>query len=316
MIGVFGANGFMGRNLVRRLAAGNHSVRAVSRRFDLSRRIECPERVEFVEADIRDPLAMATSLEGLDTVVQLVSTSSPASQNRHAAFDIQENVIPHVAFMQAAVAAGVRRYVFASSGGTVYGPGCMTPTPEDAPTNPICSHGLTKLTIESYLRMHAAIDGLEIVILRIANAFGPDQAFRKGQGLIPAALGRVTQGLPVQIVGNGMAVRDYVFIDDVVDAFEAALTLTNAAGGTFNIGSGQGRSVIDVLDAIEHELGMPIHRVRVPDRLTDTAVSLLDITAAADMLGWYPRTDFRTGLERTVAAWRMATPQAEVCQAA
>jgi len=316
MIGVFGANGFMGRNIVRRLAVEGHPVRAVSRRFDPWLRIDCPERVEFVEADIRDPLAMTSSLAGLDAVVQLVSTSSPASQNCHAAFDIQENVIPHVAFMEAAVAAGVRRYVFASSGGTVYGPGCMIPTPEDAPLNPICSHGLTKLTIESYLRMHAAIDGLEIVILRIANAFGPDQSFRKGQGLIPAVLGRVAQGLPVQIVGNGTAVRDYVFIDDVVDAFEAALTQAGAAGGTLNIGSGQGRSVVEVLNALEHELGRPIHRVRGPDRRTDTTVSLLDITAAADLLGWYPRTEFETGLERTVAAWRMATGRTEACQAA
>jgi len=304
MIGIFGANGFMGRNLVRRLVRRDHPVRAVSRRFAPSLRHSVDGRVEFVEADIRDPLATAASLQGLDTVVQLVSTSSPASQNCHATFDIHENVIPHVAFMQAAVDAGVRRYVFASSGGTVYGPACVTPTPEHAPTSPICSHGLTKLTIENYLRMHATVDGLEAVILRISNAFGPDQEFRKGQGLIPAVLGRVAHGLPVQILGDGKAVRDYVFIDDVIDAFEAALTHAGAVGGTFNVGSGEGHSVVDVLDAVERELGRPIQRVQGPHRRTDAPVSLLDIAAAARVLGWRPRTTFADGLRRTVAWWR------------
>jgi len=306
MIGIYGANGFMGRHLLRRLAARGRPLRAVSRHFDPLIRDCCPPTVDFVEADLRDPLAMAASLQGLTAVVQLVSTSSPASQNRHAVFDIEENVVPHVAFMQAAVDEGVRRYVFVSSGGTVYGPGSPTPTPEDAATNPICSHGLTKLTIEKYLQMHAAVAGLETVILRVANAYGPEQACRKGQGLIPAVLARVAQGMPVQVVGDGGAVRDYVFIDDVVDAFVAALDRPDAAGGVFNVGSGRGRTVIEVVEALEEALGARIDRVHLPTRPTDIDVSLLDIAAAAHGLGWRPRTEFAAGLGRTVAWWLAA----------
>lgn len=316
MIGIFGASGFMGRHLLRRLASRGDAVRAVSRHFDEQIRGAWPATVDFVEADFRDPIGMAAALDGLDVVVQLVSTSSPASQNRHATFDIQENVLPHVAFMQAAVDAGVRRYVFASSGGTVYGPGVATPTSEQVATNPICSHGLTKLTIENYLRMHARVDDLETVILRIANAFGPEQVFRKGQGLIPAVLNRVSQGQPVQVVGDGTAVRDYVFIDDVVDALEAAAKRALPATGVFNVGSGRGRTVVDVLDTLEHELGHPIERLHVPARRTDTDVSVLDISAAASRLAWRPRIDFGEGIRRTVAWWHAALAQTDGRRAA
>lgn len=315
MIGIYGANGFIGRHLLRRFAALGWPVRAVSRRFDRELVDSLPGGVEFMEADLADPPAMAASLEGVDVVVQLVSTSSPASQNRHAGFDIQENVLPQVAFMQAAVDAGVGRYVFASSGGSVYGPQGVTPTPEHATTAPICSHGLTKLTIEHYLRMHAIVDDLDIVILRISNVFGPGQAFRKGQGLIPAMLNRVSQGLPVQVVGDGTTVRDYVFVDDVVEAFEAALNRTRA-GGAFNVGSGQGRSVNDVVAALELEIGTSLERVNIPARRTDTPVSVLDVTAAQRALGWRPRTSFHEGLRRTVASWRSVTRRTDTRRAA
>lgn len=306
MIGIYGANGFLGRHLLRRFADLGWPVRAVSRRFDRDMRESLPHTVDVVEADLGDPLAMAASLQGLEVVIQLMSTSSPAAQNRHAALDIQQNVVPQVAFMQAAVDEGVRRYVFASSGGTVYGPQRVTPTPERAVAAPICSHGLTKLTIEQYLRMHARIDGLGAVILRLANAYGPGQAFRKGQGLIPAVLDRVAQGLPVPVVGDGTAVRDYVFIDDVVAAFENALLAPRAAG-IYNIGSGRGRTVLEVIEALERQIGRPIGRIHGPARRTDTPVSVLDVTKAGRELGWRPHTAFADGLSRTVAWWRSAT---------
>lgn len=306
MIGIYGANGFIGRNLLRRFTALGWPVRAVSRWFDRDLMDSLSGMVEFLEADLADPLAMAASLEGLDAVVQLVSASSPASQNRHTGFDIQENVLPHVAFMQAAVDARVGRYVFASSGGTVYGPQAATPTPEHATTHPICSHGLTKLAIENYLRMHAIIDDLDVVILRIANVFGPGQVLRKGQGLIPALLERVERGLPVQVAGDGTTVRDYIFIDDVVDAFEATLTRTREAG-IFNVGSGKGRSVNDVVAALEREIGTSIERTHVSARRTDAPISVLDVAAIQRALGWRPRTSFAEGLRRTVASWPSAT---------
>jgi UDP-glucose 4-epimerase len=306
MIGVYGANGFLGRSLLQRLSNLQRPVRAISRVFDPELRRCLSGGVEFVEADFEDSSATFKSLQGLDAVVQLVSGSSPASYERCSTLAMRQNVMPHLAFMQAAIDTGIRRYVFASSGGTVYGPQAATPTPEDAPTIPICLHGLDKLTIEHHLRMHALVDGLEVMILRIANAYGPGQAVRKGQGLIPAVLDRVARGLPAQVLGDGTAERDYVFVDDVVDAFWAALELPSTGCGVFNIGSGRGRTVIDVIKAIQQEIGMPIARIHVPARRTDVTRSVLEVAKAERELGWQPQTEFQEGLRSTIDWWRTA----------
>src|SRR5690606_37125238 len=130
-------------------------------------------------------------------------TSSPALMNEHLTVDILENVIPHIDFLRVCTTLPIRRIVFLSSGGAVYGPSVSTPTTESAPTNPISSHGLTKLMVEKYIQMHSEIDGLEYAILRVANPFGPGQIYQKGQGLIPAILDRWHRREPIRILGTG-----------------------------------------------------------------------------------------------------------------
>jgi UDP-glucose 4-epimerase len=300
MIGVYGANGFIGRHLVRRLAERTHLVRAVSRKFDQHFAKSFSARVEFVEADLRQPLDMASTLQDVDTVIQLVSTSSPGMKNDHAIADIAENVVPHVQFLQSCVKAGVKRYIFLSSGGTIYGPNAPVPTPETSPTNPINSHGLTKLVVEKYIQMHGHVDGLEYIILRVANPFGPGQEFRKGQGLIPAILDHWRKNLPVKIFGNGMALRDYLYIDDLIDAIEAAVNLSGQPQLILNVGSGELRSVIEVVEAIEAVTHHNFPREYIGARVTDVDVASLDITMAKKSLDWSPKTKFHDGIQMTI----------------
>lgn len=304
MIGVYGADGFIGRHLVRRLIAEGERVRAVSRRFERDFADEIEDRADVVVGDLSQPLAMASSLQDLETVVQLMSSSSPGLRNDHAVADITENVIPHVEFLQNCLRAGVKRYIFISSGGTVYGPGAPVPTPETAPTNPISSHGLTKLFVEKYIQMHGLVDGLEYVILRVANPFGPGQTFRKGQGLIPAIVDRWQKGQPVRIFGNGEARRDYIYIDDVIDAVLAAVRVPGTPRLVLNIGSGETRSVNEVVEAIEKAAGAVFPREFVPARSTDVDIACLDIAQSKAILGWGPRTDFEEGVVRAVANQR------------
>ena len=300
MIGVYGADGFIGRHLVRRLAERGALVRAVSRKFDPSFTESLEGKVDFVEADLRHSLDMASSLQDIDTVVQLISTSSPGLGNGYEVVDIQENIVPHVEFLRACVQAGVKRYVFLSSGGTVYGPDAPVPTPETCPTTPINSHGLTKLVVEKYIQMHGHVDGLDYAILRVANPFGPGQEFRKGQGLVPALIDRWRKGRKVTIFGDGRARRDYVYIGDVIDAVEATLTSTVEPRLILNIGSGETRSVVEVIETIESVTGHRFERNYVGDRKTDVEVSNLDISRAREILGWKPKTEFREGIEKTV----------------
>jgi UDP-glucose 4-epimerase len=300
MIGIYGANGFIGRHLVTRLAELGMQVRAISRKFDGPFTESFGGMVEFIEADFRQSLAMLSSLQGVDTVVQLISTSSPGLGNNYAVADIQENVVPHVEFLQACVQAGVKRYVFLSSGGTIYGPATQVPTPEDSPTNPISSHGLTKLMVEKYVQMHGYVDDLDYAILRVANPFGPGQKFRKGQGFIPALIDRWRKGQKVTIFGKGEARRDYIFIGDVIEAIAAALTSTENPKLILNIGSGETRSVVEVIETLEAATGHRFERDYVTARTTDVDVSSLDIGRAREVLGWAPKIGFREGIERTL----------------
>lgn len=302
MIGIYGSNGFIGRHLVRRLAGLGMDARAISRHHDGAFVATISRPIEFVQADLTNPLAMLASLQDIDTVVQLVSTSSPGLKNDHSITDIEENVIPHVQFLRDCVHAGVKRYIFLSSGGTVYGPDAGLPASEASATNPICSHGLTKLMVEHYIRMHGHLDGLQYIILRLANPFGPGQQFRKGQGLIPALLDRYRRNLPIRVFGTGEARRDYVYIDDVVDAVLAAITREDMAQLVLNIGSGQTRSVHEVIAAIEAATGHSFAKEYVPSRKTDVDISSLDIARAAAELGWRPHTSLEQGIRQTVAS--------------
>ena len=275
-------------------------MRAVSRRFDADFEAAVGPGVEVVKADLRDPFACLAALEGVRDVLQLVSSSSPGLRNDYLEQDIADNVVPHVRFAQDCLASGVRRLVFLSSGGTVYGRPRYTPIDEAHPENPLSSHGATKLAVEKYLGLLAHTRGLEAVILRVSNPFGPGQMFRKGQGLIPAILEQHGRGRPVQIFGDGSARRDYLYIADLVAAIRAAFAVPAAAGGIFNIGSGEARSVLEVLAAIEARLGASVARVHLPARPSDVEVNVLAVGRARTVLGWAPATPFEDAMDLTV----------------
>lgn len=304
MLAIYGANGFIGRHVVSRLVASGHSVRAVSRKFDTPIAAAWGNAVDMVEADFTNPLSMLSSLQDVDTVVQLISSSSPGMGNKVLVEDIKENVIPHVSFMRNAAEAGVKKYVFISSGGTVYGPDASVPTPETARTNPINSHGMTKLTIEKYLQMFGKVEGLDYVILRVSNPFGPGQSFRKGQGLIPAILQRHREGRAVQIFGDGHSQRDYLYISDLVAAIDRVVSRPDIRNEVINIGKGKGRSVLEVLTTIEASLGTTLEKEFIPDRGTDVSMSILDITKAKAVLSWAPEVSFEAGIRMMLGAER------------
>lgn len=298
MIGVFGANGFLGRHLVESLLSTDREAVAVARVFDGA--FPDGPRLRRVMGDLRDASAMAFALRGVDTVVQLMASSTPAQGNTRATEDILNNVVPHVDFLDMCLAAGVRRIVFLSSGGTVYGPVTSLPVPETHPANPISSHGVTKLMVEKFIKLHSHLHDLEHVILRVANPFGPGQVYRKGQGLIPALLQRYDAGQPINVFGDGSAARDYIYVSDVVSAILASCDLPVHAATTLNVGTGQARSILDVVHAIEEVSNIEFDINFLPARESDVDRISLDITRARDVLNWHPTVPFKEGLSTTL----------------
>jgi UDP-glucose 4-epimerase len=198
-----------------------------------------------------------------------------------------------------ALHAGIRKVVFLSSGGAVYGLPLWLPIPEHHPTNPICSYGITKLAVEKYLGMFEKLYGLEYVVLRISNLYGERQRTKSSQGAVAVFLGKALAGENIEIWGDGSVIRDYVHIADVVNAILASAQY-DGPERIFNIGFGVGISLNEVISEIECAMGMKVSRTYVKGRAFDVPSSVLGIECAKRELRWEPEISFPVGLRRTL----------------
>ena len=195
-------------------------------------------------------------------------------------------------------AAAVQKVIFVSSGGTVYGRTNANPIPESIP-RPDRLVGVTKLAIEKYLHIYSALYGVDYCVLRLANPFGERQRVAAAQGAVTVFLHQALHGRTIEIWGDGTVRRDYIYIKDAIGAFLRALSY-DGAQRVLDIGSGQGRSLNEILAAIEQLLGQRVARKYTAARTFDVPSNVLDISRARDLLGWAPATPFSEGLARTL----------------
>ncbi len=299
---VFGGGGFLGSHLCDALLAEGHSLkifeRPNSKRY---REFSADENVEWIEGDFANQEEVDEAVPGCDIIYHLVSTTLPKSSNDNPVYDIETNVVSTLHLLDAARKADVRKIIFISSGGTVYGVPKNIPIKEDHSTDPICSYGIGKLAIEKYLNLYHTLFGLDYSILRLANPYGERQRTLAAQGAVAVFLFKALRNEMIEIWGDGSVVRDYIYISDAIHAMVKILTY-NGEQKLFNIGSGQGQSLNNIVDAIENVLGRPVSRSYGEGRALDVPVSVLDIERAKKELKWRPRVDFLEGLERT-ANW-------------
>lgn len=294
---VLGAGGFIGTNLCRALAGRVESIRAFGRSQSFPKELR---GCEWRTGNFADPTDLVTAISGCDVVFHLVNATTPASANVNKIADINANVVSTLHLLEACRETGVKRVVFVSSGGTIYGIPEQVPTPEIAPTNPITAYGISKLAIEKYLGLYEHLYGLEYRVLRVANPFGPFQIALKNQGVIAAFVRRALSGQHIEMWGDGCVIRDYIYIDDVVKALILAAT-HQGLNRVFNIGSGEGRSLNDIVADIAKLLKVDVLIEHRPARSVDVPVSILDTTLACKDLIWQPSTPFEDGLRDTIA---------------
>jgi UDP-glucose 4-epimerase len=295
---VLGGRGFIGSHLVDALLSRGYIVRCFDRPNVqlLSQSHLSNDRFELCEGDIVSEADVGAALGDCDACFHLVSTTLPKSSNADPIFDVESNVLGTLRLLAQAVQSGLRKLVFVSSGGTVYGKPRQIPILEEHATNPVCSYGITKLSIEKYLHLFLELHGLEYTVLRLANPFGEGQRIHASQGAIAVFIGKILRGEPIEIWGDGSVVRDYIYIKDVVDALLAALDRTTEER-VFNIGSGYGRSLNEVIDSIETATGCYADRRYMPARQFDVPANVLGISRAKELLDWSPKVSFETGLE-------------------
>ncbi|MCA9969267.1 MAG: NAD-dependent epimerase/dehydratase family protein [Anaerolineales bacterium] len=293
---VTGGNGFIGSHLVRQLMAAGHQVTVLSR----SAVGYGNGRLAMLTADFADVAAYADLLPRFDAIYHLAVTTNPGNSNDRILFDARTNLMGSLALIEAAARAKVSRFVFVSSGGSVYGPNGGAPIAEDHPTAPISAHGVMKLTIEKYLHVFWQQYGMPYRVARVANPYGEGQHPDRGQGLIAYVLGRLARQEEIVVWGDGSVVRDYLYVGDVVDAL-LRMRVDNGRYQTYNVGSGEGLSVNEVIAALEARLGLTAIVRYVAGRPADVPYSCLDVRRIDQELGWTPQTTLADGISRT---WR------------
>lgn len=300
---VLGGRGFIGSHLVEALLKNGHSVRSFDRpnSKSLPGNFAAQAGLEMVEGDFANDSDVAPALQDCDICFHLISTTLPKTSNADPVFDIESNLVSTVRFLNQAVRKGVKKIVFVSSGGTVYGSTLHLPIDESHPTNPISSYGITKLAIEKYLGLFLELHGLEYSVLRLSNPYGERQRTDASQGVIAVFLSKVLRSEALEIWGDGSVVRDYIHISDVIRALLAAAD-RDTKERVLNIGSGHGTSVNEIIDVISRVTGKEVARTYLKARAFDVPASVLSIARASKALGWRPEVPLLEGVRRT-ADW-------------
>lgn len=286
----------MGTHLVDRLLESGHFVKVYDRSPNKFR--DLPPEAECMEGELGNHGLIREAVEGIEVVYHLAGTTLPKTSNDDPIYDVRSNLVDTIQLLEACVAAGVRKVVFASSGGTVYGVPEAVPIGEDHPTNPISSYGIVKLAAEKYLELFRHLYNLDYTALRVSNPYGPFQDPKGQQGAISVFLHRIYEGWPISIWGDGSVVRDYLYVSDLMDVLERVAEVESRER-VFNIGSGRGTSLNELVQLMVEAVGEQPTVEYLPARALDVPVSVLDVSRAYAELGWSPKTELAEGIVRT-----------------
>lgn len=252
--------------------------------------------LQCVQGDLLDPGFCYQALDGCSEVVHCIGPLIPFASNADPILDWHQQVEPTMVLLRVMREATPRRLLFISSGGTVYGPNCQTPTPESAICRPISAYGIHKLAIENFLFLEHHLHGLDYVVARIANPYGGRQRRNALQGAPTVFLSKVLKGEFIDLWGAGEIKRDFIHISDVSMALIRMLDYKGSFR-VFNIGSSYSFTISHLIERIEVLSGRKALIKTLPSRPFDVPVNQLDISLARSELGWSPKLKLDGGIE-------------------
>ncbi len=301
---VTGGAGFIGSHTGDALAAaGGYEISIID---DLSagKRGQVNARARFYQADLRDTAAVGDIFERErpEVMVHLAAQMDVRRSVADPAFDAQVNLVGFLNLMEAGRQRGLKRVVFSSTGGAIYGEQQCFPCDEEHPLYPVSPYGIAKLATEKYLFFYRVQYGIDYVALRYANVYGPRQDPHGEAGVVAIFCGRILEGRPVTIYGDGGQTRDYIYVGDVVRANMAALKST--ASGAFNIGTGVETSVNELYDTLARIAGVNLKPKHDPARPGEQRRSVILPERAARQLNWRPEIALADGLGNTLGFFR------------
>lgn len=295
---ILGAAGFIGTNLGIELAKNiSNEIKLVDKNKLYFNSDVMSNNVKIIESSL-DMNMDYSILKHSDVVYHLVSTNVPTTSNQHISQDIEANVLFSSHLFDACVKYGVKKVVFISSGGTVYGKESACPLSEETPTNPISSYGVQKITIEKLLYLYNYMYGLDYRIIRLANPYGPYQRPNGILGAVTTFTYKALKGDEITVYGDGSVIRDFIYIDDAV---RGILNIVNGNNKhhTFNLGCGYGTSINDVLKTVKRAVGCELNVVYRAGRSVDVPVNYLDISRYEKYYGKLNPVSLVDGIKKT-----------------
>jgi UDP-glucose 4-epimerase len=295
---VMGGLGFIGSHLSRRLLYDGYRVRIFDKLYGSKKLIDdIVDRVDIQEGDIEKPDDVLSALEGTDVAIHLIHTTVPGSSMQDPAYDVQSNVLSCTRWLPYMKDTGVKKIIYISSGGTVYGIPKTNPIKENHPTDPISSYGITKLAIEKYVSMYAQLSDVEYLICRPSNIYGVGQKLNIGQGVIGVFLDNALKKRPIEIWGDGSGQRDYLDVEDAVDGIIKLINY-NGQERIFNLSTGIGLSLNDILNLMKNELNISFKVKYVQTRNIDVYANILDNSRLRRETGWEPSVNVSQGIQK------------------
>lgn len=299
-ITILGGLGFMGSHISRELVTRGYPVRIFDKLYASQELIDdFRTAIEVVEGDVSRPEDVLAAIADANIVINLIHTTVPGSSMDNPSYDVTSNVAAAANWLRHLGKTKVRKIIYFSSGGTVYGVPEGARITEDHPTNPVNSYGISKLAIEKYTAMYAKQCGIDYWVLRPSNIYGPGQRLNIGQGLIGVLANHALRGERLEIWGTGENLRDYLFIDDLVNGVTALLSY-HGPYSVFNLSSGNGHSILDIVSILRGQIGTLPEIVHLAARGFDVPVNVLDSSRITTETGWFPAVDLESGVSRTV----------------
>lgn len=295
---ILGGNGFLGSHLVDKLCENHYNVRVFDRFSSGISRFNPNANVEVFKGDFREINLNSEVFEDIDYLFHNISTTNPVTSRNDLIYDAKTNLLSTLNILDFANQNGIKRVFFSSSGGTVYGNQNKESYSELDPPLPIIPYGIIKYAIERYFKYYRETYGLDYVIFRYSNPYGPRQNFNNQQGVIPIFLHNILNNKPPCIWGNGNSIRDYIYIDDAIDATIQVLK-SNLNNDVFNVGSGCGTSLNQLIRQMEIVTKKSIIPKYLPANKSSINKVVLDIKKITKLTFWHPKTELIDGLEKT-----------------
>ena len=299
---VTGGAGFIGSHLVDRLVQEGHEVVVVDN-LSTGKRRNLNRAARFFKLDIQSwRLERVFRNERPNIVMHLAAQMDVRKSVEDPIFDAQVNVLGMLNVLQQAIKHGVRKLVFSSSGGAIYGEQEIYPAPESHVTRPLSPYGISKLCGEQYLSYYQRVSGLQIVSLRYANVYGPRQDPDGEAGVVAIFIQKLLNNEQAIVNGNGRQTRDFVYVEDVVEANLAVMG--QETQGTYNVGTGEETSINDLLRILVAHTNSTCKELHGPAKSGEQIRSVIDSSKLRQELSWEPRVELSEGLKRTVEYFR------------